>query len=289
MYVTILIYKCIIFFIIAIGGLIAFFKYIFNKDKHNSSHIKSDYQKTYNKPNSSNSNRSNTTQNTSNGKQSNYTYNSANSNAYSNATNGNQVNDEEIRLREAIEAENYVASLLRKIPGVEVYQNVYLPCDTGFDEFTEIDIIVVSSRGCYIVEVKNRSGIICGGYHDKKWKQVKKYQTKVFENPIHQNRNHLRIFNKNFPKAADITKSVIVYSNKAVIENVMGTYPDAIITNTNNIAGIIHQDINQSKLSLTAEEVNIIKKSIMIALSKVTQEQKDQHLKKIKEKYGTED
>lgn len=53
----------------------------------------------------------------------------------------------------------------------------------------QIDHIVVSSYGIFVIETKQYNGYITGGEYDKKWIQNKKY---YINNPIHQNYGHMK-------------------------------------------------------------------------------------------------
>jgi hypothetical protein len=64
-----------------------------------------------------------------------------------------------------------------------VYNNLIIPSDNGT---TQIDHLVVSSKGLFIIETKNKDGWIFGSENQKQWTQTfynKKYR---FQNPLHQ-------------------------------------------------------------------------------------------------------
>ena len=71
-----------------------------------------------------------------------------------------------------------------------VYQrlhNVVIPADNGT---TQIDHLLVSIYGIFVIETKNKGGWIFGGERDRQWTQSifgKKYS---FQNPLHQNYRH---------------------------------------------------------------------------------------------------
>jgi len=62
----------------------------------------------------------------------------------------------------------------------------------GASRDTQIDHIIVSKYGIFVVETKNRSGWIFGGADDSHWTQVL-YNKKIrFQNPLHQNKLHTK-------------------------------------------------------------------------------------------------
>jgi len=69
-------------------------------------------------------------------------------------------------------------------------KNVTLPTDDGT---TQIDHIIVSKYGIFVVETKNMKGWIFGSKNQKQWtQQIYKHKSK-FQNPLHQNYKHVKI------------------------------------------------------------------------------------------------
>ena len=68
-------------------------------------------------------------------------------------------------------------------------KNVTLPTEDGT---TQIDHIVVSQYGIFVVETKNMKGWIFGGEHQKTWTQKIYKHSSKFQNPLHQNYKHTR-------------------------------------------------------------------------------------------------
>ena len=74
---------------------------------------------------------------------------------------------------------------------VRVLNNVLLPSD-GRTTFTEIDHIVVSSRGIFCIETKSHKGKVKGSGNDANWVQFLGGKSYQFANPIRQNRTHIK-------------------------------------------------------------------------------------------------
>ena len=75
-----------------------------------------------------------------------------------------------------------------KEPEFHVLKNVTLPAGDGT---TQIDHIIVSKYGVFVIETKNMKGWICGDAHQRMWAQkIYKYSEK-FLNPLHQNYKHV--------------------------------------------------------------------------------------------------
>ena len=80
-------------------------------------------------------------------------------------------------------------SLNRLGDNYQIFHNVTLKT---FDGTTQIDHILISTHGIFVIETKNLTGWIFGGEYQKQWTQVlykKKYK---FQNPIHQNYKHVK-------------------------------------------------------------------------------------------------
>ena len=68
-------------------------------------------------------------------------------------------------------------------------KNVTLPTDDGT---TQIDHIIVSKYGIFVVETKNMKGWIFGSANQKQWTQKIFKHTSKFQNPLHQNYKHVK-------------------------------------------------------------------------------------------------
>lgn len=83
-------------------------------------------------------------------------------------------------------AEKKVVDFLKKsFPRAVVMEDVYLKTSTGL---TEIDVILISDRGIFIIEVKSHNGYIVT--NGKLW--IQRWRDKVirFHNPVEQNNIH---------------------------------------------------------------------------------------------------
>ena len=69
-----------------------------------------------------------------------------------------------------------------------VLRNITLPTADGT---TQIDHIIVSEYGVFVIETKNMKGWIFGGARQKTWSQKIFKHTRKFQNPLHQNYKHV--------------------------------------------------------------------------------------------------
>ena len=112
-------------------------------------------------------------------------------------------------------ATNEGEALVRKVLRTEfsslefhLLNNVTLPTPKGS---TQIDHILVSTRGIFVIETKHYSGWIFGSPTSPKWTQVIYRVRSSFQNPIRQNYGHLKAVQKllDFQSKEDIHSAVV--------------------------------------------------------------------------------
>ncbi len=75
-----------------------------------------------------------------------------------------------------------------KSPNFHLLNNVTIPFQDGT---TQIDHVLISTKGVFVIEVKNYSGWIFGNEKSKQWMQSIYRVKSQFQNPIHQNFHHV--------------------------------------------------------------------------------------------------
>jgi len=84
---------------------------------------------------------------------------------------------------------------------------------------TQIDHIVVSDFGVFVIETKNYKGWILGGENSEYWTQVLFKRKEKFYNPIRQNLGHIRALKSCLNEYHNLKYiSIIVFSSKADIK-----------------------------------------------------------------------
>jgi len=111
--------------------------------------------------------------------------------------------------------------LLTKFLPKELYtliKNITLPTDDGT---TQIDHIVVSEFGLFVIETKNMKGWIFGNAHQKQWTQkIFKYSGK-FQNPLHQNYKHTKTLASCLVIPNEFIYSVVVFIGNSIFKTKM--------------------------------------------------------------------
>ncbi len=94
-----------------------------------------------------------------------------------------------------------------------ILHNVTLPDETG--RTTQVDHIIVSPYGIFVVETKHYKGWIFGSEKEATWTQQIYRSKKTFQNPLHQNYKHTSTLRKllNLPAASIFP--VVIFTGEA--------------------------------------------------------------------------
>ncbi len=90
-----------------------------------------------------------------------------------------------------------------------IIKDVTLPTEDGGT--TQIDHIIVSTYGVFVVETKNMKGWIFGSPHQKTWTQKIYKQAYKFQNPLHQNYKHVKTLESLLDLEGDQIYSIVVF------------------------------------------------------------------------------
>ena len=88
---------------------------------------------------------------------------------------------------------------------------------------TQIDHILLSPFGIFVIETKNYKGWIFGGERQKQWTQKIYKKSFKFQNPIHQNYKHMKVLEQILSDIVDVEflHSVIVFMPEAEFKTTM--------------------------------------------------------------------
>jgi hypothetical protein len=87
-------------------------------------------------------------------------------------------------------------------------KNVTLPCDDGT---TQIDHVVVSRFGIFVIETKNMRGWIFGTDRDATWTQKFPHSSYKFPNPVRQNDKHIAVMAELLGLPVQAFQSVVMF------------------------------------------------------------------------------
>ncbi len=166
--------------------------------------------------------------------------------------------------------------------GAKFLFNVYVPKEDG--ETSEIDVLMLCSKGIFVFESKNYSGWIFGSEDNKNWCQTLpqgkgKSNKEYFYNPVMQNRSHIKHLKSLLGEIP--MHSVIVFSERCTLKEINLHSTDIqVITRQNAVRTVedICRCIPQALLS--ADEVEQIYKKLY-PLTQVDEAIKAQHIENI--------
>jgi len=127
---------------------------------------------------------------------------------------------------------------------------------------TQIDHVVVSNYGIFVIETKNYKGWIIGNEYDDNWTQVI-YKTKnKLHNPIKQNYGHIKALKEVLSEYTDVNYiSIVAFTTKADLK--VKTSTDVVYTvnlpktirkyNTQNISDSDKEKIYSKLISLNVD------------------------------------
>lgn len=90
---------------------------------------------------------------------------------------------------------------------------------------TQIDHILLSPYGIFIIETKNYRGWIFGGERQKSWTQKIYKKSFKFQNPLHQNYKHIKVLESVLEDvvAPKYLHSLVVFTSQSIFKTMMPT------------------------------------------------------------------
>ncbi len=135
----------------------------------------------------------------------------------------------------------------------KVINNVLLKASKGT---TQIDHIVISQYGVFVIETKNYKGIITGNEYDDNWNQILFNNKEALRNPIKQNNGHIKALKDVIPTLRyKKINSIILFTKRSKLK--VNTETTVIYYNK------VNKMIKKSrKKEFTKEEVDYIYKKL---------------------------
>ena len=153
-------------------------------------------------------------------------------------------------------------------------KNVTLPTENGT---TQIDHIVVSQFGVFVIETKNMKGWIFGSAKQKQWTQKIFKYTGKFQNPLHQNYKHTQTLAACLEIPPEFIYSVVVFVGDSTFKTDM---PD----NVTYARGCIQYIRAKNNIVFTLQQVMDIRSAIeagSLSRGLKTNRQHNKHVKEI--------
>jgi len=169
-----------------------------------------------------------------------------------------------------------------ELSGAKFLFNLYLPRKKG--KTSEIDVLIIHSKGLFVIESKNYSGWIFGNEKQRQWTQTLpisygRSHKEYFYNPILQNQAHIRalrpLINDNIP-----IYSIIAFSDNCTLKKVT-VNSDVLVTQYDKLRyELLYRIGNLQSEILNETEIEEIYEKLL-PYSQVTNDVKIQHIKNI--------
>lgn len=129
-----------------------------------------------------------------------------------------------------------------------LFSNVILAID---DDRTQIDHVLISPYGIFVIETKNYKGWIFGGETQKVWTHVIYNSKYTFQNPLHQNYKHIKFVENKLSVRSDYLVSIVVFAGNSQFKTEM---PENVVQ-LKHLPDVIR---NQSKICFDENTVDVL-------------------------------
>jgi len=158
--------------------------------------------------------------------------------------------------------------------------NLYVPKNDK--ENTEIDALLITSKGLFVFESKNYNGWIFGDEASHNWTQVlparRRQSHRIpFYNPIIQNAQHIKHLRQQIGQDAAIW-SIIVFSDRCVLKNITVRNKNTRVLNRYDVEKAISQICSEQADTLDESQMNDIY-CRLYRYSQTNSEEKELHVK----------
>lgn len=158
----------------------------------------------------------------------------------------------------------------------EILNDIYLPSREG--ETTQIDHIVVSPYGIFVVETKNWTGWIFGDARSAKWTQTVYRKKSSFQNPMRQNYKHICELSRNLDVDANYFIGVVAVTGDCEFKTTM---PEGVVF-SRQAADYIRSF--QDRM-IKPEQVSEIAHAILERQASVTESVKAAHISNLRRRH----
>ena len=175
------------------------------------------------------------------------------------------------------------------IPPVTIYHDLIIKKDNN--GFSQIDLVLVTSEGIIVIEVKDYSGWIFGSGNNTNWTQVLSYGKRKYKfyNPIKQNNNHINELRKTLKQFEKIPFfSVIVFFGDCELKEINYVPKGTYLVKSHRVfevLNLIKKENEPTQYTNKREVVDTLKQ--LVSLGENTDYQK-QHIENIKDMIGEE-
>lgn len=174
--------------------------------------------------------------------------------------------------------------------GAKFLFNLYIPKGEG--ETTEIDVLMLSTKGLFVFESKNYSGWIFGDEERKNWYQTLpqgrgRSHKESFYNPIMQNRTHIKHLKTLLGEETPMY-SIITFSERCTLKSVQVKSQDIHVINRYDVARVVSRICNQIPDEYLSENQVEALYNKLYSCTQVDEKTRAQHIADIESKLAPE-
>ena len=181
-----------------------------------------------------------------------------------------------------------ILRLLKKdFPSVTIYHDLIIKKDNG--EFSQIDLVLVTSEGIIVFEVKDFSGWIYGSGSNTNWTKVLSYGRKKYKfyNPIKQNNNHISELRKTLKQFENIPFfSVIVFFGDCELKEINYVPKGTYLVKGHRVFEVLDLIKNENEPTEYTDKREVVNKLKELVLLGDNVEYQKQHIENIKDMVG---
>lgn len=167
---------------------------------------------------------------------------------------------------------NLAATLFLDKNIYRLFKNVTLPTEDGT---TQVDHVIVSPYGIFVIETKNLKGWIFGNAQQKMWTQQIYKHKNQFQNPLHQNYKHTQTLQSALDIESDKMFSLVVFVGDSEFKTPM---PDNVVF----AGGYIRFIKSKQQRLLTESEIAEVCRKIQAGRLKPSIKTHIEHVKHVK-------
>ncbi|WP_234998425.1 NERD domain-containing protein [Salirhabdus sp. Marseille-P4669] len=157
-----------------------------------------------------------------------------------------------------------------------VFNDLLVPKANG--KTTQIDHVVISVYGIFVIETKNYKGWIFGNEKNKYWTQQIYQRKERFYNPVWQNFGHIKSLETILGEFSNSIYSIVTFSGKATLKKISVSSPYVHIINSIQVVKTIKN--YQKKVLSNSDVQNVVNHLNNLGNNK---ESAKRHVKQIKE------
>lgn len=151
---------------------------------------------------------------------------------------------------------------LKKLPKnkYKLLNNIMVEDEKGTHQ---IDHVVISKYGIFVIEMKNYYGLIIGNQYKEKWYQYLGKRKYPFHNPMYQNYGHVKTLSIALNLSEELFIPITCFSNQVKLKVTSNKPVVQVDTINRNILKYTEEIItcNLNELSLKIENMNILDKA----------------------------